>query len=129
MAHYAVLDENNVIINVIGGRDENEVVDGISDWEAHYSEFFGKTVKRTSYNTYKNTHTNGGTPFRKNYAMIGGTYSPELDGFIAPKPFPSWILDEETCFWEAPVPQPEQDGLLLWIWNESALEWQEHLPE
>lgn len=128
MAHYAILDENNIVVNVIGGRDETEVVNGISNWEEHYSNFFNTTVKRTSYNTFANTHSTGGTPFRKNYATIGGSYSEELDAFISPKPFPSWLLDEETCTWYAPVPQPPQDGLLLWIWNESTLQWQEHLP-
>jgi hypothetical protein len=129
MAHYAVLDENNIVINVITGRDEDEVVGGISDWEAHYGEFFGKTVKRTSYNTFANVHRDNGVAFRKNYAMVGGSYSPELDAFISIKPFPSWLLDEETCTWYAPVPEPAREGLLLWIWDESVLGWKEHLPE
>lgn len=106
MAHYAFLDENNIVINVIVGKDENE--DGI-DWE----EFYG--AKRTSYNTkggiYYDSqtgepHVDQSKAFRKNYAGIGYTYDPARDAFIPPKPYPSWILNEDTCLWEAPVPYP-----------------------
>ena len=71
MGHYAFLDENNIVTEVITGKDENEVVEGISDWETYYGEFRGQVCKRTSYNTYHNEHKLGGTPFRKNYAGIG----------------------------------------------------------
>lgn len=128
MAHYAVLDENDVVINVIAGRNEDETVGKISNWESYYGRFFNARVKRTSFNMLGGVHAEGKEPFRKNYAVIGGTYSDELDAFIPPKPYPSWTLDEETCLWEAPIPMPAQEGLLLWIWDESALEWQEHLP-
>ena len=106
MAHYAFLDKNNVVVQVITGRDENEVIDGIDDWEKHYSEFSGYKVLRTSYNTYGGVNLKGGEPFRKNYAAIGGYYDENLDAFIHPKPYPSWVLDEETCIWEPPTPQP-----------------------
>jgi hypothetical protein len=124
MAYYAFLDENNVVTEVITGRNEDEVVDGITDWEAHYSEVRGQTCKRTSFNTYGNVHNNGGTPFRYNYAGIGWTFdsSKGTDGaFIAPKPFASWVLNDSTCLWEAPVPYPT-DGK-LYIWDESTLGW------
>ena len=92
MAHYAFLDENNIVTEVIVGRHEYEVVDGISDWEAHYAEFRGQVCKRTSYNGN----------YRKNYAGIGFTYDLERDAFIAPKSncHPEQVLNEDTCVWE-----------------------------
>jgi hypothetical protein len=115
MAHYAFLDKDNIVTEVIVGRNEWEVVDGISDWEAHYGEFRNQVCKRTSYNAV----TNG---FRKNYAGIGFTYDETLDAFIAPQPFASWILDEDTAQWVAPVPYPT-DGL-IYGWNEEELDWE-----
>lgn len=113
MAHYAFLDENNIVTEVIPGRNEDEVVDGISDWEAHYGAFRGQVCKRTSYNNN----------YRKNYAGIGYSYDPERDAFIAPKPFASWILNEDTCRWEAPVAMPT-DGK-LYVWDEDTTNWVE----
>lgn len=100
MAHYALIDSNDLVVKVIVGKDEDEL--GI-DWEAHYGEFHGLECKRTSYNTIANEHLNGGTPFRKNYASPGFTYDRNLDAFIPPKPFSDWVLDEETCQWVAPI--------------------------
>lgn len=100
MAHYAFLDENNIVTEVITGRDEWEVVDGITDWEAYYGNFRGQVCKRTSYNGN----------IRKNYAGIGYKYDADRDAFIAPKPFDSWILNEETCQWEAPIAYPNEIG-------------------
>jgi len=100
MAHYALLDENNIVTSVITGRNENEVVDGISDWEAHYSRVTGQVCKRTSYNTIGGVNEKG-TAFRMNYAIIGGTYDPIRDAFIPPKPDgDGWALNEENCLWE-----------------------------
>ena len=119
MAHYAFLDENNIVTEVITGRDEGEM--GI-DWELHYAEFrTGKTCKRTSYNTIGNVHLNGGQPYRKNYAGIGYTYSPTLDGFIPPQPFPSWTLNESTCSWGSPIPYPADGN--HYNWNETNQTW------
>ena len=112
MAHYAFLDENNIVTEVIVGRNEDETVDGISDWEAYYGEFRGQTCVRTSYNGN----------IRKNYAGIGFSYDAERDAFISPKPYPSWLLVEETAQWEAPVPYPE-DGL-MYSWNEEIIDWE-----
>ena len=120
MAHYAFLDSNNVVTEVIVGKDEGE--DGI-DWEQHYGEFRGQVCKRTSYNTHGGVHRNGGTPFRKNYAGIGFTYDAERDAFIEPKFFLSWVLNETTCSWEAPTPYPT-DGKSYW-WRDSTLSWAE----
>jgi len=119
MAYYAFLDENNIVIEVIVGIDESIE----KDWEEHYGNFRGQVCKRTSYNTVGGQHTGGGIPFRKNYAGIGHTYDEERDAFIPPKPFESWVLNEETCLWESPIDYPT-DGE-LYIWNEEDLEWTE----
>jgi hypothetical protein len=118
MAHYAFLDENNTVTEIIVGKDEGE--EGV-DWEAHYGAFRGQTCRRTSYNTSGGVHALGGTPFRKNYAGIGYTYDAERDAFIPPKPFVSWHLDEQTCQWNPPVAMP-LDGQ-LYTWNESNQTW------
>ena len=111
MAHYSFLDENNIVTEVIVGRDEWEVVDGISDWEAYYGQKRNQVCKRTSYNGN----------IRKNYAGIGFTYDEGRDAFIPPKPFDSWLLDEDTCQWTAPIPYPE-DGL-MYQWDEEQGDW------
>jgi len=121
MAHYAFLDENNIVIEVIAGRNEDEIVDGVSDWEKHYSDFRGLTCKRTSYNTYGNKHKEGKTPFRGNYAGIGYLYDPIRDAFISPSPFASWIIDDETCSWVAPVSKPTEEG--DYVWSELQTNW------
>ena len=87
MAHYAFLNENNVVVDVIVGRNEDEVVDGITNWEAYYAQVAGvsaEQVKRTSYNTLNGEHLLGGTPFRGTFAGIGYAYDPDLDEFVAP---------------------------------------------
>lgn len=118
MAHYALLDENNIVFNVIVGEDESDDI----DWEKEYQKAFGLRCKRTSYNTYANEHSQGGTPFRKNYAIIGGIYDEELDAFYAQQPYPSWTLNTETCIWEAPVEIPI-DPSYFYAWDEDAQEW------
>jgi len=126
MAHYAMLDKNNMVINVFVGKNENELdIDGNSvDWEKHYSEVSGFVCKRTSYNTRGNTHELGGTPFRKNYAGINGYYDPKWDGFYGPKPFPSWKLNYETFIWEAPTPPPNPTPEYDWQWSEINQSWE-----
>jgi hypothetical protein len=118
MAHYAFLDENNIVTEVIVGKDEGE--DGI-DWEAHYGAFRGQTCKRTSYNTRGGEHLEGGTPFRKNYAGIGFSYDSGRDAFIPPQPYNSWVLNEDSCLWFAPIPWPD-DGK-EYLWNEETTSW------
>ena len=118
MAHYAFLDENNIVTEVIVGKDEN--TDGV-DWEEWYGNFRGQTCKRTSYNTIANTHTLDGTPFRGNYAGIGFTYDTDNDVFIAPKPYDSWIIDEDTWTWKAPTPMPNDGN--MYMWNEDTQSW------
>lgn len=120
MAHYAFLDENNIVTEVIFGKDENE---GLYDWEKFYAEEKGQPCKRTSYNTFGGEHIGGGTPFRKNYAGIGFTYDAQRDAFIPPKPYASWILNEQTCRWDSPIPHPD-DGK-PYVWDENSVSWVE----
>jgi len=109
MAHYAFLDENNLVTEVITGIDETELIEGL-DPETWYGNFRGQTCKRTSYNGN----------IRKQYAGIGFTYDPVADVFIAPQPYPSWSLDDNFD-WQPPTPRPEG----LWYWDESTLSWVE----
>ena len=120
MAHYAFLDENNVVTEVIVGKDEHELIEGL-DPETWYGNFRKQVCKRTSYNTSGGQHLYGGTPFRKNYAGIGYYYDEQLDAFIPPKVYSSWQLNESTCLWEPPVAHP-QDGN-PYEWNEIQQRW------
>jgi hypothetical protein len=113
MAHYAFLDDNNIITEVIVGRNEDEIVDGVSDWETYYGEIRNQRCLRTSYNGN----------IRFNYAGIGFAYDEERDAFIPPQPFESWLLNEDTCLWDAPVPYPT-DGA-AYMWDEDSLAWVE----
>ena len=123
MAHYAFLDEHYIVTEVIVGKDESNF-----DWEKHYGDFRGQLCKRTSYNTIGGVHNAGGTPFRKNYAGIGYSYDPDRDAFIPPKPYPSWVLDEITCLWSAPIAMPD-DGK-RYNWDEATTSWVEFvMPE
>lgn len=121
MAHYTFLDENNIVTEVIVGVDENELIEGKTP-EVWYGEFRGQRCLRTSYNTQGGQHLYGGTPFRKNYAGIGYSYSDDLDAFITPKPYASWLLNEDTCLWEAPIPYPGE-GTDIYTWNEENQTW------
>ena len=129
MAHFAQLDENNTVLQVLViGNDDTSDENG-NEVEAIGVEFckslFGSNTiwKQTSYNTKGGEHLLGGTPFRKNYAAIGFKYDETLDAFIPPKPFPSWTLNEDTCLWEAPIPMPTDDK--DYIWNEENQTWDE----
>ena len=121
MAHFAKLDENNVVIFVTVGRDEDE------GKEAELTARTGDVYKQTSYNTRGGIHYQAdGTPssdqskaYRKNYAGLGYIYDETRDAFIEPKPFPSWTLNEQTCIWEAPVSKPKG----LYVWDESTCQW------
>ena len=121
MAHYAFLDENNIVTEVIVGRNEDEIVDAVSDWEKYYSEFRGQRCLRTSYNTFAGQHFLGGQPFRGNYAGIGMVYEQDIDAFVSEKPFNSWLLNEETYTWEAPIQIPEEN--MRYAWDEEANNW------
>ena len=110
MAHYAFLDENNIVTEVIGGKDETELIEGL-DTETWYSNFRGQTCKRTSYNNN----------YRKRFAGVGFTFDAVNDVFIAPQPFASWLLDENFD-WQPPTPRPEGMGS---YWDEDSLSWLE----
>jgi len=118
MAHYAFLDQNNIVTHIICGKDEGE---NNINWEEFYSNEVGQPCKRTSFNTYGNVHKTGGIPFRKNFAGIGFKYDEMRDAFIPPQNFSSWILDEDTCLWNAPVSLPSLDK--PYLWDEGSLTW------
>jgi len=120
MAHYALLDTNNIVVSVITGKDKNE--DGV-DWEKEYSKITGFQCKQTSYNTKCNQHLLGGTPFRGNFAGIGWKYDDVLDAFIEPQLAPSWTLNPETFVWEPPIPEPEPVAGFRWSWFEPNKNW------
>jgi hypothetical protein len=127
MAHFAQIDENNVVMQVIVVADVDT-----ADSQGNHDESIGITFcqnllggnwKQTSYNTQGGVHSNGGTPFRKNYAGMGSIYDSSRDAFIPPKPYASWVLDETTCLWNAPVAKPTDDK--KYIWNEETINWVE----
>lgn len=117
MSHFAQIDENNIVTQVI--VIEQDVVD---------TGLFGDPASwiQTSYNTSGGVHLLGGTPLRKNYAGIGYTYDSTRDAFIPPKPYNSWVLNEDTCLWEAPTPMPN-DGK-IYNWDEATTSWVEVIP-
>jgi hypothetical protein len=118
MSHFAQIDENNIVTQVL--VIEQDVID---------TGMFGDPASwiQTSYNTRAGVHTLGGTPLRKNYAGIGFKYDPVRDAFYEPKPFASWLLNEETCRWEAPTPMPVEEGKIF-VWNEETVSWVEFTP-
>tara|TARA_R100000149_G_C5870547_1_gene134587 strand:+ start:254 stop:655 length:402 start_codon:yes stop_codon:yes gene_type:complete len=128
MASFSKLNSQNIVLKV-----ESVVNDVIQDSNGIEQESIGieflknlynepnSIWKQTSYNTRGGVHVLGGTPFRKNFAGIGYTYDEDKDAFIPPKPYPSWILNETTCLWEAPVVKPE--GEEMYTWNETNQTW------
>ena len=121
MSHFAKI-ENNIVTFVTVGRQED---DGL---ELELCERTGDTYRQTSYNTRGGVHYTDGEPsadqskaLRKNYAGIGYTFDEERDAFIPPKPFESWLLDEDTCLWDAPVEYPTDGG--MYTWDEASLSW------
>jgi hypothetical protein len=117
MAHFAKLDANNIVTFVTVGRQEDD------GKEAELCARTGDVYKQTSYNTHGGVHALGGTPLRKNYAGIGYTYDAGRDAFIPPKPYASWVLNETTCLWDAPVAYPD-DGK-RYSWDEATTSWVE----
>ena len=109
MAHFAELDENNIVLRVCVVNDEHE-----ADGEAWCHAFWGGTWKQTSYNNN----------IRYNYAGIGYTYDPEKDAFYSPQPYPSWVLDD-NCRWESPIPYPGVIGDRKYYWDEESVSWVE----
>lgn len=119
MAHWAEINKDNIVLRVTFGDNNDPAGDEGYQW---LIDNLGGTWVKTSYNTYGGTHKLGGTPLRKNYAGIGYTYDEKRDAFIPPKPFESWILNEDTCQWTPPTPMPT-DG--AYVWDEPTLSWKE----
>ena len=117
MAHFAILDDDDNVINVIVSREDIIASGAAGD---------PNKIIQTSRNTVGGKHLFGEVPLRKNYACIGGKYDRQRDAFIPPKIFNSWILNEETCLWEAPIPMPVKDGF-AYYWDEENLKWKEEL--
>ena len=124
MAHFAKLDENNIVVFVTVGRQEDD------GKETEINARTGEHYRQTSYNTRGGVHYDPATgepsadqskALRKNYAGLGYTYDEARDAFIPPQPFPSWTLNEDTCLWDAPVPYP-QDGQ-MYHWSEDGQTW------
>jgi hypothetical protein len=127
MASFAKIGLNSKVIEVVSVN--NEVLKDSSGIEREelgiqfLNELYKWPIwKQTSYNTYGGVHNNGGTPFRKNHAGIGYTYDEDRDAFIPKKPYNSWILNENTCQWEAPIAKPDNEN--LYRWNEQNLNWE-----
>lgn len=118
MAHFAEIDEQGVVLRVlvVDNAQENDGQNFLANTLG-----LGGTWVKTSYNTLGGVHKEGGTPLRKNYAGIGYTYDSGRDAFIPPKPYASWLLNEDSCLWEAPVAYPS-DGQ-PYVWNESTTSW------
>ena len=124
MAHFAQLNAENYVVFVTVARDEDE------HREVEISQQTGEIYKRTSYNTLGGLHyTNGeisqdqSKAFRKNYAGVGYYYDEQRDAFVPPKPYPSWILNEQSCLWESPIPYPNDGN--IYQWNEETGNWQQ----
>ena len=131
MAHFAQIDSNNIVTQVIVVADADTADAQGNHMEsigiAFCQRLIGGNWKQTSYNTHGGVHSLGGTPFRKNYAGLGYTYDADRDAFIPPKPYASWVLDESTCLWNAPMPYPTDlgtpDAPKRYTWNEQTRTW------
>ena len=121
MAHFAKLGTGDIVekVHVVSNDVATTEQAGIDFLNNLYNT--RDVFKQTSYNTFGGKHLLGGTPFRKNYAQVGGKYDSSRDAFIPPQDFPSWTLNEETCQWEAPIAKPD-DGQ-EYSWNESTQQW------
>jgi hypothetical protein len=128
MASFAKIGLNNKVIEVLSVN--NEVLHDANgvEQESIGIDFLTKLTgypvwKQTSYNTNGGVHSSGGIPLRKNFAGIGYTYDEDRDAFIPKKPFNSWVLNETTCLWEAPIAKPNDDG--IYTWNETIQNWEQ----
>ena len=125
MAYYAILNEDNIVTSVFKGIDEDDLDNLPSEfetWEEFYSDFHSLTVKRTSYNTARNEHKEGNTPFRGNYAGVGYYYDESNDVFYELQEFQSWSLNTDNWTIEPPIPFPN-DGQ-QYLWNEEIGNWE-----
>lgn len=116
MAHFAEIDKNGVVLRVL--VTDNSLPNEGKDW---LESRLGGTWVQTSYNTWAGQHLLGGTPLRGNFAGIGMVYDKERDAFIFEQPYPSWVFNEQTYSWEAPIPIPDETK--RYQWNEDQLNW------
>ena len=129
MAHFVKLDDDNKVIKgIVVDNPDTADADGVEDESigiAFCRKLLGGNWRRTSYNTRGGNHKLGDTPFRKNYAGKGYSYDEDRDAFIPPKPYDSWLLNEDTCNWDAPVPMPDDAGPeKMYRWNEDEGDWE-----
>jgi hypothetical protein len=125
MAHFAELDENNIVLRVIVVSDDDAI-----DGEVFCRNLLGGRWEQTSYNTRGGVHydtetqtPDSGEALRKNYAGIGHVFDESRDAFMTPQPYPSWTLDENTCYWESPIPKPSSDPGGYYEWDEPTVNW------
>ena len=125
MAHFAELDENDTVLRVIVVSDENAI-----DGEVFCNNLLGGSWKQTSYNTHGGVHydpdtgiPDDGVAFRKNYAGKGYVFDDGRNAFMTAQPYPSWTLDEDTCYWEPPVPKPLPKFGGYYKWDEPTVNW------
>ena len=121
MATFAKIGSGNIVEQVVAVSNEVATTEqaGVEFLQNLYNDT--ATWKQTSYNTYGGVHSLDGTPFRKNFAGVGYTYDETKNAFIAPKPYASWVLNDDTCLWESPVAYPDDDK--LYTWNEDTTSW------
>ena len=122
MAHFAEII-SGIVARVVVVSNADTASNGVEDGAigaAFCANLLSGEWVQTSYNTFGGTHNSGGTPLRKNYAGVGYTYDTVRNAFIAPKPYPSWVLDEATCLWGAPIAKPSEG---MWMWDEATLSW------
>jgi len=128
MAHFAKIGINGKVIEIVTVNN-NELLDANGNENEingiHFlTQLTGWAIwKQTSFNTYGNVHSGGGTPLRKNYAGIGYIYDEDRDAFYVPQPYTSWTLNETTCLWEPPVAYPDADSDEIYSWNEETTSW------
>ena len=125
MAHFAELDENNIVLRVIVVSDDDAI-----NGEVFCNNLLNGNWKQTSYNTHGGVHyvpntqtPDDGVALRKNYAGIGYVFDEGRDAFMTPQPYPSWTLDEDTCYWEPPFPKPIADPGGYYEWDEPTVNW------
>ena len=125
MAHFAELDENNIVLRVIVVSDDDAI-----NGEVFCNNLLDGNWKQTSYNTHGGVHyapdsqiPDDGVALRKNYASKGYVFDEVRDAFMTPQPYPSWTLDEDTCWWEPPIPKPSDDSGGYYEWDEPTVNW------
>lgn len=123
MAHWAELDENNIVLRVTVGDNNDPAGDEGHQW---LIDNLGGTWIKTSYNTLNGVHLEGGTPLRWTFAGVGYIYREDLDAFIEPSPYVSWIFDSTIMNWVPPVPKPDSG---MWVWDEETVSWKEYEVE